>query len=92
LRDSLEAAGCEVVAMESTGVYWKPIYNILADGRREVLVVNAAHIKTVPDRKTDVKDAEWMVPYAGLRKDVGGSGSEEGLLEEERPGLGGLVR
>jgi transposase len=60
LNDWIEAAGCKVVAMESTGVYWKPIYNILADGRREVLVVNAAHIKAVPGRKTDVKDAEWI--------------------------------
>lgn len=60
LSDWLEAAGCEVIAMESTGVYWKPVYNILADGQREVMVVNAAHIKAVPGRKTDVKDAEWI--------------------------------
>ena len=47
------------VAMESTGVYWKPIVNLLED-RFTVWVVNAAHIKTVPGRKTDVKDAEWI--------------------------------
>ena len=46
-------------AMESTGVYWKPVYNILED-EFTVMVVNAAHIKTVPGRKTDVKDAEWI--------------------------------
>jgi len=47
------------VAMESTGEYWKPIYNIL-EGSFTLLVVNAAHIKNVPGRKTDVKDAEWI--------------------------------
>jgi transposase len=47
------------VAMESTGVYWKPVYNIL-EGNFIVLVVNAQHLKAVPGRKTDVKDAEWI--------------------------------
>ncbi len=59
LRDWLTAAGCTHVAMESTGVYWKPIYNVL-DGSVEVLVVNAQHLKAVPGRKTDVHDAEWI--------------------------------
>jgi len=59
LRDWLTAAGCTHVAMESTGVYWKPIYNVL-DGQVEVLVVNAQHLKAVPGRKTDVHDAEWL--------------------------------
>jgi transposase len=62
LLDWLLAAGCTHVAMESSGVYWKPIYNLL-DGHVEVLVVNAQHIKAVPGRKTDVKDAAWI---AGL--------------------------
>jgi transposase len=62
LLDWLLATGCTHVAMESTGVYWKPIYNLL-DGHVEVLVVNAQHIKAVPGRKTDVKDAAWI---AGL--------------------------
>jgi transposase len=48
------------VAMESTGVYWKPIHNILEGGQLELLVVNARHVKAVPGRKTDVKDAEWL--------------------------------
>ncbi|MBX6353496.1 MAG: IS110 family transposase [Thermoflavifilum sp.] len=52
--------GCTHVAMESTGVYWKPIYNLLEDQDVEVLVVNAQHIKQVPGRKTDVRDAEWI--------------------------------
>jgi len=47
------------VAMESTGVYWKPIWNLLED-RFELLLVNAQHLKAVPGRKTDVKDSEWI--------------------------------
>jgi transposase len=57
--DWLSEAGCTHVAMESTGVYWKPIYNLL-EGEFELLVVNAQHIKAVPGRKTDVKDSEWI--------------------------------
>ena len=55
----LKAAGCTHVAMESTGVYWKPVYNVL-EGHFELLVVNAQHLKAVPGRKTDVLDAEWI--------------------------------
>lgn len=55
--------GCTHVAMESTGVFWKPIYNLLELEDIKTLVVNAKHIKNVPGRKTDVKDAEWI---AGL--------------------------
>jgi transposase len=59
LSDWLAAAGCTHVAMESTGVYWKPIYNLL-EGAFTPLLVNARHIKSVPGRKTDVKDCEWI--------------------------------
>jgi len=59
LRDWLAAAGVSQVAMESTGVYWKPVFNILEEDF-EVLLVNAKHIKFVPGRKTDVKDAQWI--------------------------------
>jgi transposase len=59
LHDWLREQGCTHLAMESTGVYWRPIYNLLEDDF-ELLVVNAQHIKTVPGRKTDVKDAEWI--------------------------------
>ncbi len=59
LVDWLTAAECTHVAMESTGVYWKPVYNLL-EGLFEILVVNAQHIKQVPGRKTDVLDAEWF--------------------------------
>jgi transposase len=59
LSDWLTAEGVTHVAMESTGVFWKPIYNII-EGQFEILLVNAAHIKNVPGRKTDVKDCEWI--------------------------------
>jgi transposase len=59
LADWLAARQVTDVAMESTGVYWKPIYFLLED-RFRVMVVNAGHIKNVPGRKTDVKDAEWI--------------------------------
>jgi transposase len=55
----LSACGVTHVAMESTGVYWKPVYNLL-DGRFEVLVVNAEHVKALSGRKTDVADAAWL--------------------------------
>jgi transposase len=59
LKDWLKECGVTHVAMESTGVLWKPIYNLLED-EFNVAVVNAYHIKAVPGRKTDVKDAEWI--------------------------------
>lgn len=59
LKEWLQGLGITHVAMESTGVYWKPIFNILEDGF-EVILVNARHIKNVPGRKTDVKDCEWI--------------------------------
>ena len=59
LADWLDAQGVRHVAMESTGVYWKPVFNLL-EGRFEVILVNAHQLKQVPGRKTDVKDAEWI--------------------------------
>jgi transposase len=59
LADWLAEAGVEQVAMESTGVYWRPVHNLLRE-RFTVLVVNARHLKAVPGRKTDVRDAEWI--------------------------------
>jgi transposase len=59
LGDWLAEAGCTHVALESTGVYWKPIWNLL-EGQFELLLVNAQHIKAVPGRKTDVQDSEWI--------------------------------
>lgn len=60
LVEWVKSKGCTHAAMESTGVYWKPIYNLLELEDIEILVVNAQHIKTVPGRKTDVKDAQWI--------------------------------
>jgi transposase len=59
LADWLAACGVTHIAMEATGVYWKPVYYLLED-RFTILLVNAQHIKQVPGRKTDVKDAEWI--------------------------------
>src|SRR5499427_9541794 len=59
LADWLQECGVTHVAMESTGVYWKPVWNLL-EGQFEVLLVNAQHIKAVPGRKTDQNDAEWI--------------------------------
>jgi transposase len=69
LSDWLDAALVKHVAMESTGVYWKPVFHIL-ESHFEILLVNARHIKNVPGRKTDVKDAEWiaqLLQYGLLR-------------------------
>lgn len=52
--------GCRHAAMESTGVYWKPVFNVLEGSFEELLLVNAQHIKNVPGRKTDVKDSQWI--------------------------------
>lgn len=60
MADWLKESGCEMVAMESTASYWKPLYNILESCELKAMVVNARHMKAVPGRKTDVKDAEWI--------------------------------
>jgi transposase len=60
LANWLVENGCEKVAMESTGSYWKPVYNVLELLGLDIMVVNAQHMKAVPGRKTDMKDAEWI--------------------------------
>jgi transposase len=65
LADWLTAAGCTHVAMESTGVYWRPVYNLL-EGSFERSVVNAQHVKMVPGRKTDVRDSAWLAQLLEL--------------------------
>lgn len=60
LDDWLESLGVTHVAMESTGVYWRPVFNILEE-RREVVLVNAQHYKAVPGKKTDIRDSVWLV-------------------------------
>lgn len=59
LADWLQAAGCSHVAMESTGVYWKPVWHVL-EGEFQLVLANAAHIRNVPGRKSDVNDATWI--------------------------------
>lgn len=60
LSDWLSENGCTHVAMEATGVYWKPVWHVLSDGEVELVLANAAHVKNVPGRKTDVSDAAWL--------------------------------
>ena len=59
LRDWCKQAGVTHVAMESTGIYWKPVFNILEEDF-EILLVNARHVKNVPGHKTDKKDSMWL--------------------------------
>jgi transposase len=71
LRSWLEAHDCRYVAMESTGIYWQPVYAVLETALTDavhLLVVNARHMKTVPGKKTDMRDAEWIATLlrAGL--------------------------
>lgn len=72
----LSAAACTHVAMESTSVYWKPVFNLL-EGSFEVVLANAHHIKAVPGRKTDAKDCEWLANLLA-------HGSSDGAREEEK--------
>jgi len=60
LSDWLTERGCTHVAMEATGVYWKPVWHVLGDGGFDLILANAAHVKNVPGRKTDVADATWL--------------------------------
>jgi transposase len=60
LSDWLAGLGVTHVAMESTGVYWRPVFNLLEDDERTVVLVNPQHMRAVPGRKTDVKDSEWL--------------------------------
>ena len=99
MRDWLKTLGITHVAMESTGVFWKPIYNLL-EGHVELLLVNAQHIKAVPGRKTDVKDAEWiadllrhgllrpsLIPAAWQREVRDLTRSRTSLSEERSPAI-----
>ena len=66
LRDWLVAEGVTHVAMEATGIYWKPVWFVLEDGGFELLLVNARNMRMVPGRKTDVADAGWIA-IVGVR-------------------------
>lgn len=80
----LKEIDCDMAAMESTGNYWKPVYNIFEEEHVPVIVVNAQHIKGVPGRKTDVKDAEWIADLVrhGLVKASYIPGREQRELRE----------
>lgn len=60
LSEWLSTEGCTHIVMEATGIYWKPVWHILSDGEFELALANAAHVKNVPGRKTDVNDAAWL--------------------------------
>jgi transposase len=64
LLEQLRSSGCSVAAMEATGVYWLPVWKILSDGDFKLILANAAHIKAVPGRKTDMNDATWIADLA----------------------------
>src|SRR5438067_12171516 len=66
LTDWLTAHGCTHVAMESTGVYWKPVWQVL-DGSFELVLANAMHVRNIPGRKTDVNDATWIADLLAHR-------------------------
>lgn len=63
LVEWLQQNGCQMIAMESTGPYWKPLFNIFEEIDLPAMIVNASHMKALPGRKTDVTDAQWI----GLR-------------------------
>jgi transposase len=65
LSEWLSVEGCTHIVMAATGVYWKPVWHILADGEFELVLANAAHVKNVPGRKTDVNDATPACAGAG---------------------------
>jgi hypothetical protein len=83
LRDWLKDHECTCVAMASTGVFWKPIDNLLEE-HFQVLVVNAQHSKAGPGRKTDIKDAEWIAALRAAR-------ALASQFHSARPGLGVCV-
>ena len=60
LRDWLASLGVSDVALESTGVYWRPVFNVLEDDERTLLLVNPQHMRAVPGKKSDVRDSEWL--------------------------------
>jgi transposase len=66
MADWLSDSRCQMAAMESTGSYWKPVFNMLEALGVDVIVVNAWHLKNVPGRKTDVLDAEWIAKQLSL--------------------------
>ena len=87
LSEWLAEQGCTHVVMEATGVYWKPVWHILSDGDFVLTLANAAHVKNVPGRKTDINDATWLADLLahGL---IRGSFVPDAATQEQR----GLLR
>ena len=87
LLEWLNLRRCGVAAMEATGVYWLPVFKILSGGEFELVLANAAHIKAVPGRKTDMNDTMWIADLAahGLIK-------ASFVPDDERHGLRTLTR
>lgn len=83
LGDWLSSVNCTHVAIESTGVYWKPVFNIL-EGLLTVILVNARHIKAVPGRKTDVRDCDHLTENREAELTVTLSQHEENYNEHEK--------
>jgi transposase len=81
LSDWLAGEGCTHVAMEATGVYWKPVWHILSDGDFTLVLANTAHVKNVPGRKTDVNDAVWLADLVAHGLIRGSFGPDEPTQE-----------
>ena len=78
LADWLAAHGWTHVAMESTGVYWKPVWHIL-DGQFELTLANAMHVRNVPGRKSDMKDARWLADLLAMGSSGAASSHQRGF-------------
>ena len=87
LSEWLAAEGCTHIAMEATGVYWKPVWHILSDGDFALVLANAAHVKNVPGRKTDVNDATWLADLLAHGLIRGSFVPDQQTQEMRDPGL-----
>jgi transposase len=87
LSDWLASQAITHVAMEATGVYWKPVWHILSDGDFTLVLANAAHVKNVPGRKTDVNDATWLADLLAHGLIRGSFVPDQQTQEMRDPGL-----
>ena len=87
LSEWLATEGCTHIAMEATGVYWKPVWHILNDGDFALVLANAAHVKNVPGRKTDVNDATWLADLLAHGLIRGSFVPDQQTQEMRDPGL-----
>src|SRR5215468_908048 len=87
LSEWLAAESCTYIAMEATGVCWKPVWHILSDGDFALVLANAAHVKNVPGRKTDVNDATWLADLLAHRLIRSSFVPDQQTQEMRDPGL-----